>query len=217
MFSFFRCVFAWGELLDSRPEPAPRHPGTSLEVCSPPPPAFTVLRSEIHSHLAHRYDEPEGQEDEEFLPNAEGKKPVRFTDVGAGMDGGKPGFMPDQNQTHFMFSVRRKDFVRHVCLQSGQRNHGQRHPWISLCNGQHWHHLLLVSKYNTPTCKLWENTLQMLLPSVFVCYRWPDCPPLSPYRFLLTAVALLSCYSIHLLVKSAGIVGKFSAIFLSFK
>lgn len=172
-----------------------------MEVCSPPPPAFSVLTSEIHSHLAHRYDEPQGQEDEEFLPNTEGKKPVRFTDVGAGMDGGQPGFMADPNQTHFMFSVQRKDFVRHVCLQSGQCNHGQRHPWISLCNGQHWHHLLLVSKHNMPT-------------SHAKCGKTPDCPPLSPYRFLLTSVALLSCYSIHLLVKSAGIVGKSSAILL---
>lgn len=58
----------------------------------------------------------------------------------------------DQNQTYFMFSVRRKDFIWHVCLQPGQRNHGQRHPWISLCHGQHWHHLLLVRKRST--CKL---------------------------------------------------------------
>lgn len=156
----FALHFCLGELLDSRPDPAPRHPGTSVEVCSPPPPAVTSLRSRVHSHLARRYDEPEGQEDEEFLPNTEGKKPVRFTDVRAGSDGGKPSFMSDQKETYFMFAVRRKDVVRHVCLQSGQRNHGQRHPWISLCNGQHGHHLLLVSKHNTATCKRWENPLQ---------------------------------------------------------
>lgn len=82
--------FCLGELLDSCPEPAPRRPGTSVEVCSPLlcllPSA--VLTSEILPHLTRRYDEHEGQEGEEFLPKAEGKKPVRFTDVSAGMDGG---------------------------------------------------------------------------------------------------------------------------------
>lgn len=34
----FALHFCLGELLDSRPDPAPRHPGTSVEVCSPPPP-----------------------------------------------------------------------------------------------------------------------------------------------------------------------------------
>lgn len=52
---------------------------------------LTLLRSESHFHLARRYEESEEQEDKEFLPNAEGKNPVRFTDVGAGMDRGVGG------------------------------------------------------------------------------------------------------------------------------
>lgn len=37
------------------------------------------------------------------------------------------------------------------------------------------------------------------------------------HRFLLTAVAALSCYSIHLLLKSSGIVGKFCITHFPFK
>lgn len=165
MCSCLSCVFALGgQPLDSRSEATPRHPGTSVHVCPRPPHhAHPSERSEIHFRSARRYEEPEEQEDREFLPNAEGKNPVRFTDVGAGMDLGGWGWggRTDQNQTYFMFSVRRKDFIWHVCLQPGQRNHGQRHPWISLCHGQHWHHLLLVRKLNT--CKTTVDTTLLFL------------------------------------------------------
>lgn len=66
-------------------------------------PAFPVLEVILNSTC--RYDDPDGQEDEEFLPNAEGKKPVRFTDVGAETDWGGKRVTPGQNQTDFMFSV----------------------------------------------------------------------------------------------------------------
>lgn len=95
MCSCLSCVFALGgQPLDSRPGATPRHPGTSVDVCPRPPHhAHPSERSEIHFRLARRYEEPEEQEDREFLPNAEGKNPVRFTDVGAGMDrgGGRGG------------------------------------------------------------------------------------------------------------------------------
>lgn len=39
-----------------------------------------------------------------------------------------------------------------------------------------------------------------------------DCHKCFLVRFLLTAVAVLSCYSIHLLLKASGVVGKFISV-----
>uniref|UniRef100_H3BYP6 Solute carrier family 38 member 3 n=1 Tax=Tetraodon nigroviridis TaxID=99883 RepID=H3BYP6_TETNG len=91
-----------------------------------------------------QYDEPEGQEGEEFLPKAEGKKPVRFTDF--------------EGKTSFGMSVFN---LGNAIMGSGILG-------------------LAYAMANTGIIFFW---------------------------FLLTSVALLSCYSIHLLVKSAGIVG----------
>lgn len=86
------CVFAWGGncwiLVQKRRPDIQVRPWTFVLVHLT---RLTLLRSEIHFRLARRYDEPEEQEDKEFLPNAEGKNPVRFTDVGAGMDRGGGG------------------------------------------------------------------------------------------------------------------------------
>lgn len=103
MFPSLPCVFArgtcWIVVQNRRPDAQVRLSRFVLRHL------LRSLRSEIHSRLARRYDEVEGQEDEEFLPNAEGKKPVRFTDVSAGMDWGKPAVMSDQKQTHSILSV----------------------------------------------------------------------------------------------------------------
>uniref|UniRef100_A0A674PMG8 Solute carrier family 38 member 3 n=1 Tax=Takifugu rubripes TaxID=31033 RepID=A0A674PMG8_TAKRU len=82
--------------------------------------------------------------DEEFLPNAEGKKPVRFTDF--------------EGKTSFGMSVFN---LGNAIMGSGILG-------------------LAYAMSNTGIIFFW---------------------------FLLTSVALLSCYSIHLLVKCAGIVG----------
>lgn len=92
MCSCLSCVFAWGGncwiLVQKRRPDIQVRPWTCVLVHLA---TLTLLRSEIHFCLARRYEEPEEQEDKEFLPNAEGKNPVRFTDVGAGMDQGGGG------------------------------------------------------------------------------------------------------------------------------
>ncbi|XP_072238115.1 sodium-coupled neutral amino acid transporter 3 isoform X2 [Leuresthes tenuis] len=92
-----------------------------------------------------QFDDPEGgQESEEFLPNADGKKPIRFTDF--------------EGKTSFGMSVFN---LGNAIMGSG----------------------ILGLAYAM------ANTGILL------------------FLFLLTGVAALSCYSIHLLLKSSGIVG----------
>uniref|UniRef100_A0A674NIC2 Solute carrier family 38 member 3 n=1 Tax=Takifugu rubripes TaxID=31033 RepID=A0A674NIC2_TAKRU len=107
-------------------------------------PEKSLLEEDQNGAQTPRYDDPEGQEDEEFLPNAEGKKPVRFTDF--------------EGKTSFGMSVFN---LGNAIMGSGILG-------------------LAYAMSNTGIIFFW---------------------------FLLTSVALLSCYSIHLLVKCAGIVG----------
>ena len=73
-----------------------------------------------------------------------------------------------------------------------------------------------------PAC-LKEALLKEFGPYTFEVKHWvwlyliynENTSPALGTRFLLTAVAVLSSYSIHLLLKSSGIVGKFTSYFLS--
>ncbi|XP_041945384.1 sodium-coupled neutral amino acid transporter 3 isoform X1 [Alosa sapidissima] len=107
------------------------------------PPLPAALSNGTHSS---RFDDPEGAtaESEEFLPNGDGKKPVRFTDF--------------EGKTSFGMSVFN---LGNAIMGSG----------------------ILGLAYAM------ANTGILL------------------FLFLLTAVALLSLYSVHLLLKSAGVVG----------
>uniref|UniRef100_A0A3P8PP19 Amino acid transporter transmembrane domain-containing protein n=1 Tax=Astatotilapia calliptera TaxID=8154 RepID=A0A3P8PP19_ASTCA len=97
------------------------------------------------ANLASRYEEPDdGLENEEFLPNEGGKKPIRFTDF--------------EGKTSFGMSVFN---LGNAIMGSGILG-------------------LAYAMANTGILLFW---------------------------FLLTAVAALSSYSIHLLLKSSGIVG----------
>ncbi|XP_072238112.1 sodium-coupled neutral amino acid transporter 3 isoform X1 [Leuresthes tenuis] len=108
-------------------------------------PMKSMLDEEQNGTQTVRFDDPEGgQESEEFLPNADGKKPIRFTDF--------------EGKTSFGMSVFN---LGNAIMGSG----------------------ILGLAYAM------ANTGILL------------------FLFLLTGVAALSCYSIHLLLKSSGIVG----------
>ncbi|XP_061544647.1 sodium-coupled neutral amino acid transporter 3-like [Phycodurus eques] len=108
-------------------------------------PMKTLLEEDQNGTQTLRFDDPDGgMENEEFLPSADGKKPVRFTDF----DG----------KTSFGMSVFN---LGNAIMGSG----------------------ILGLAYAM------ANTGMLL------------------FLFLLTAVAALSSYSIHLLLKSSGIVG----------
>ncbi|KAF3689953.1 Sodium-coupled neutral amino acid transporter 3 [Channa argus] len=105
----------------------------------------TMLEEDQNGTQTVRYDDPEGGlENEEFLPNADGKKPIRFTDF--------------EGKTSFGMSVFN---LGNAIMGSG----------------------ILGLAYAM------ANTGILL------------------FLFLLTAVAALSSYSIHLLLKASGIVG----------
>ncbi|XP_077429702.1 sodium-coupled neutral amino acid transporter 3-like [Vanacampus margaritifer] len=108
-------------------------------------PMKTLLEDDQNGTQTVRFDDPEGGlENEEFLPSADGKKPVRFTDF--------------EGKTSFGMSVFN---LGNAIMGSG----------------------ILGLAYAM------ANTGILL------------------FLFLLTAVAALSSYSIHLLLKSSGIVG----------
>ncbi|KAM9799860.1 sodium-coupled neutral amino acid transporter 3-like isoform X1 [Syngnathus typhle] len=108
-------------------------------------PIKTLLEDDQNGTQTVRFDDPEGAlENEEFLPSADGKKPVRFTDF--------------EGKTSFGMSVFN---LGNAIMGSG----------------------ILGLAYAM------ANTGILL------------------FLFLLTAVAALSSYSIHLLLKSSGIVG----------
>ncbi|XP_037534647.1 sodium-coupled neutral amino acid transporter 3 [Nematolebias whitei] len=108
-------------------------------------PMKTMLAEDQNGAETFRYDDAEGGlESEEFLPSANGKKPIRFTDF--------------EGKTSFGMSVFN---LGNAIMGSG----------------------ILGLAYAM------ANTGILL------------------FLFLLTAVATLSCYSIHLLLKSSGIVG----------
>lgn len=78
------------------------------------------------TNSSSRFDDPDGGlESEEFLPNMDGKKPIRFTDVSVTFI----EWRPRKHDTSFSWvcfslcrfsqTVRRKDVFWHVCLQPG--------------------------------------------------------------------------------------------------
>ncbi|XP_012773985.2 sodium-coupled neutral amino acid transporter 3 isoform X1 [Maylandia zebra] len=108
-------------------------------------PLKTMLDEDQNGTQTVRYEEPDdGLENEEFLPNEGGKKPIRFTDL--------------EGKTSFGMSVFN---LGNAIMGSGILG-------------------LAYAMANTGILLFW---------------------------FLLTAVAALSSYSIHLLLKSSGIVG----------
>ncbi|XP_041809043.1 sodium-coupled neutral amino acid transporter 3-like [Chelmon rostratus] len=108
-------------------------------------PMKTLLEEDQNGTQTVRFEDPDaGQENEEFLPSADGKKPIRFTDF--------------EGKTSFGMSVFN---LGNAIMGSG----------------------ILGLAYAM------ANTGILL------------------FLFLLTAVAALSSYSIHLLLKSSGIVG----------
>ncbi|XP_030585716.1 sodium-coupled neutral amino acid transporter 3 isoform X1 [Archocentrus centrarchus] len=108
-------------------------------------PLKTMLDEDQNGTQSVRYEDPDdGLENEEFLPNADGKKPIRFTDF--------------EGKTSFGMSVFN---LGNAIMGSGILG-------------------LAYAMANTGILLFW---------------------------FLLTAVAALSSYSIHLLLKSSGVVG----------
>uniref|UniRef100_A0A8C9ZMK2 Solute carrier family 38 member 3 n=1 Tax=Sander lucioperca TaxID=283035 RepID=A0A8C9ZMK2_SANLU len=127
-------------------------------------------------NLPPRFDDPDGGlENEEFLPNADGKKPIRFTDV-------SPSLQTSHNRGSIMFS----NWTFIVCSYfypsqfEGKTSFG-------------------MSVFNLGNAIMGSGILGL-------AYAMANTGILL-FLFLLTAVAALSSYSVHLLLKSSGIVG----------
>uniref|UniRef100_A0A8D0D6D1 Solute carrier family 38 member 3 n=1 Tax=Sander lucioperca TaxID=283035 RepID=A0A8D0D6D1_SANLU len=123
-----------------------------------------------------QFDDPDGGlENEEFLPNADGKKPIRFTDV-------SPSLQTSHNRGSIMFS----NWTFIVCSYfypsqfEGKTSFG-------------------MSVFNLGNAIMGSGILGL-------AYAMANTGILL-FLFLLTAVAALSSYSVHLLLKSSGIVG----------
>jgi len=97
-------------------------------------------------------------------------------------------------------AVRGEDIVWNVSVQPQQRHHGQRHPGAGLCHGPHGDPPLPVSPRQSGVgagCCGASREAWRPSPSSAICHR-----------ALLLCIALLSSYSIHLLLTCAGVVGE---------